>query len=148
MSYKDDLLMKIATSNECDLVALQYQALIELTEDLKKSIDGKEYDSSDEILDKIRDIISNLMASLSTDEFSQKTKSIYLYINNQLTKQFIDKNTDKIDTIINIFSQLRDAWSSVGANFKSEINKNVTNLGTYGKKDINVQGSLGDFGKA
>ena len=87
MSYKDDLLMKIATSNECDLVALQYQALIELTEDLKKSIDGKEYDSSDEILDKIRDIISNLMASLSTDEFSQKTKSIYLYINNQLTKQ-------------------------------------------------------------
>lgn len=38
MSYKEDLAIKIATGNSCELVALQYQALIENVQDLGKYI--------------------------------------------------------------------------------------------------------------
>lgn len=150
MSYKDDLVMKIATSNSCELVALQYQALIENTEDLKNFILQKDDKNSFEKLDKIRDIISNLIASLGEEntDFREKTIDLYLYIVKSLNYAKIKKDTKDIPKIIGMFQTLRDAWNTAGEKLEDNENlKNISNAITYGKTDINIQGSTSDFGR-
>lgn len=148
MSYKDDLAMKVATSNEFELVALQYQALSELTQGLEHNIKNAEKDEMEKKLDKIREILSNLMSTLTYDEFSQNTKSLYVYAVKVLSDQAVKMQTDKISHINKIFTELRDAWAKSGTGKSSELNKLVNNSGTYGRNDINLNGSLSDFGKA
>jgi flagellar protein fliS len=149
MSYKDDLVMKIATSNSCELVALQYQALIENTEDLKKYISEKNITKVDNKADKIRQIIAHLISSLGDEksEFKDKSIDLYLYINQTMTNAIISLDSDKLDSIIKIFATQRDAWLFAGKNIdNTNKNVNISNAVTYGKKDVNINGSTTDFG--
>lgn len=154
MSYRDNLAMKIATANSFELVVLQYQALIENTQDLKIFIEQNDKVKSFEKLDKIRDILSNLIASLGKeeDEFKQNTIDLYLYINKTLNEASIKRDLSNITRVINIFETLRDAWyeanKNLNPNSKRPVSKNIYNDVTYGKKVIDVQGSINDFGRA
>lgn len=154
MSYRDNLAMKIATANSFELVVLQYQALIENTQDLKIFIEQNDKVKSFEKLDKIRDILSNLIASLGKeeDEFKQNTIDLYLYINKTLNEASIKRDLSNITRIIDIFETLRDAWyeanKNLNPNSKRPVSKNIYNDVTYGKKVIDVQGSINDFGRA
>ena len=53
-----------------------------------------------------------------------------------------------IHDVIKVFIKLRDAWTSASGNvFEKKNNLNISNAVTYGKKDINISGSMNDFGK-
>ena len=61
---------------------------------------------------------------------------------------YIDKKTEKLDEIVKIFMKLRDAWITASGNvFEKNKNTNISNAVTYGKNDVNISGSMRDFGK-
>ena len=74
MSYKDNLIEKIATANSFELVALLYQALIEEVEELKIAIRDENKKDMDAITDRVRDILAHLIATLGEEntEFKEK----------------------------------------------------------------------------
>lgn len=150
MSYKDNLIEKIATANSFELVALLYQALIEEVEELKIAIRDENKKDMDAITDRVRDILAHLIATLGEEntEFKEKSIELYLYINETVGECYIDKKTEKLDDVIKVFIKLRDAWTSASGNvFEKKNNPNISNAVTYGKKDINISGSMNDFGK-
>ena len=149
MSYKDDLYIKISQSNSCELVALQYQAIIDnilyLSEDIKENNSLKTF----EISDKIRDIISNLIASLGTQktDFKEKTIEIYLYVNKKINEAIITKDTTDLKNIIKLMESLKDAWYSAGGDMRKNDNNVLTNSTVYGKTGINMNNMTNDFGR-
>ena len=150
MSYKDNLIEKIATANSFELVALLYQALIDEVEELKIAIRDENKKDMDAITDRVRDILAHLIATLGEEntEFKEKSIELYLYINETVGECYLDKKTEKLDDVIKVFIKLRDAWTSASGNvFEKKNNLNISNAVTYGKKDINISGSMNDFGK-
>ena len=150
MSYKEDLAIKIATGNSCELVALQYQALIENVQDLGKYINKNDKEKTFAASDKIRDILSNLIVTLGDDnnDFKNASIDLYLYINRVVNNAVIKKDTSEISGIIKIFETLRDAWYSAGANMSDKNeHKNLSKGITYGKTDVNISGSTSDLGR-
>ncbi|MGP1567814.1 MAG: flagellar export chaperone FliS [Peptoanaerobacter stomatis] len=150
MSYKEDLAIKIATGNSCELVALQYQALIENVQDLGKYINQNDKEKTFATSDKIRDILSNLIATLGDDnnDFKNASIDLYLYINRVVNNAVIKKDTSEISSVIKIFETLRDAWYSAGANMSDKNeHKNLSKGITYGKTDVNISGSTSDLGR-
>ena len=150
MSYKEDLAIKIATGNSCELVALQYQALIENVQDLGKYINKNDKEKTFAASDKIRDILSNLIATLGDDnnDFKNASIDLYLYINRVVNNAVIKKDTSEISGIIKIFETIRDAWYSAGANMSDKNeHKNLSKGITYGKTDVNISGSTSDLGR-
>lgn len=150
MSYKDNLIEKIATANSFELVALLYQALIDEVEELKIAIRDENKSDMDARTDKVRDILAHLIATLGEEntEFKEKSIELYLYINETVGECYIDKKTEKLDDVIEVFIKLRDAWTAASGNvFEKKNNPNISNAVTYGKKDVNISGSMNDFGK-
>ena len=150
MSYNDNLIEKIATANSFELVALLYQALIDEVEELKIAIRDENKSDMDARTDKVRDILAHLIATLGEEntEFKEKSIELYLYINETVGECYIDKKTEKLDDVIKVFVKLRDAWTAASGNvFEKKNNPNISNAVTYGKKDVNISGSMNDFGK-
>ena len=150
MSYKDNLIEKVATANSFELVALLYQALIEEVGELKLAITNDNKDEMNIRANKVRDILAHLIATLGDEdsEFKEKSIELYIYINEMVGKSYIDKKTEKLDEIVKIFMKLRDAWITASGNvFEKNKNTNISNAVTYGKNDVNISGSMRDFGK-
>ena len=150
MSYKDELAVKIATGNSCELVALQYQALIENTQDLEKYISKDDKEKIFASSDKIRDILSNLISTLGDDnnEFKNASIDLYLYINRVINNLVIKKDTSETESIVKMLETLRDAWYSAGTNISDKNeHKNLSKGITYGKTDVNISGSTSDLGR-
>ena len=150
MSYKNNFFEKNKITNSFELVALLYQALIDEVEELKIAIRDENKKDMDAITDRVRDILAHLIATLGEEntEFKEKSIELYLYINETVGECYIDKKTEKLDDVIKVFIKLRDAWTSASGNvFEKKNNLNISNAVTYGKKDINISGSMNDFGK-
>lgn len=143
MSYKDDLSYKIATYSGPRLVALQYQAIIENLQHIKDIATSQNADKDrlNFLLDKNRDIFSNLMVSLEEPtQFNIKTKSLYLYAVNQTDIALIQGDMSLIDNIIRLLDSTMKSWETVADRQGSE-DGNMSVGATYGKKDINIYGS-------
>lgn len=147
MSYKDDLSYKIATYSGSRLVALQYQAIIENLEDIKKTFSSEDInlEKINYLLDKNRDIFANLMINLDEPtEFNIKTKNLYIYFIKQTDLALIHQDMSYIDSIIPLLISTMNAWETVADKDSSFMDKNTEDISvgaTYGKTDINVFGS-------
>ena len=91
-----------------------------------------------------RDIIDSIKKAKSKNN---QLNELYLYINQTMTNAIISLDSDKLDSIIKIFATQRDAWLFAGKNIdNTNKNVNISNAVTYGKKDVNINGSTTDFG--
>lgn len=147
MSYKDDLVMKIATSNNCELIGLQYEAIIENIQELKIAIEENQKEVAERKSDKIREIIANLISSLGEEqsEFRDKSVNMYFYINGVITDVSIKKNIGALENIIQICNEQREAWYDAGKKMRADGNQTASAY-TYGKTDVNINASIKDFG--
>lgn len=139
MKYQEDLALKVQTYSGPGLVALQYQAISEHLEELKLCIEKKDEDSSNSHMNKIREILANLMVYLGCeDEFDLKTRSLYLYINEKMTDAFLKKNPEMLEDLIEKSNALKSAWEEAGINLGAGSEKQAAVGATYSKAGADV----------
>lgn len=149
MSYKDNLSYKMQTYSGPRLVSLQYEVIIENLEEMKTLIQdvNPDKDRINYLLDKNRDIFSNLMTSLDENtEFNTKTKALYVYFVKEIDKSLISKDIDNLNRIIALLKSTKDAWEKVANKIEKDTGDDNINVGaTYSKDDINVFGGKNDW---
>lgn len=135
--YQEDLGRKIKTFTGPQLVQLQYQAILEHMALLKNEIltGGGDIELHCE---KIREILANLMLSLTdNDEFSLKTRSVYIYIVKRIADAAVQKSPEIIEELEKLVSSTEQAWGKAAANTVQKPMEPAVG-GTYSKDDINV----------
>ncbi len=141
MIEKEYLASRIATANEAQLVAIMYEGLIDTFNECISNIDEKE--NLDTLMDKCRNILSELIATLTGDsEITNNYKSIYLYINNIITEGYIMKDECKFEEAIKVMTPLYEGWNELGEkicmdNIKENKGPKVVAGMTYGKGYVN-----------
>ena len=109
----------VNTASQAELVVLLYEGAVKklASASSKFGPDGKlpvaniESFSSDVL--RAEEIITELQFSLDMQkggEIARNLMSLYLYFNDQLRSANISKNKEKIDSVLNMMSQLADSW--------------------------------------
>ena len=108
------------TASPGQLVVMLYDGAIRF---LERALTGFQYDDPKDFNETInnnviraQDIISELNDSLDLargGELARTLRSLYNYMDNQLTHSNADKSQDGIRDVINRLSTLRDAWSEM-----------------------------------
>ncbi|WP_099190168.1 flagellar export chaperone FliS [Tepidibacter mesophilus] len=141
MIEKEYLASRVATANDAQLVAIIYEGLIDTFNECITYINEKE--SLDTLMDKCRDILAELIATLSGDsEVASNYKSLYLYVNNIMTEGYIMKDKSKFEEAVKVMTPLYEGWNELGE--KMYMNNIQENKGpklvagmTYGKGYVN-----------
>lgn len=152
MGFRDDLGMRIATSNGAGLVALLYEGLIENMKEIMSNMNDKE--TIVERLDNSRDILSHLMATLGEDdELTLNTKNIYLYVNRLMTEGYNNNSIQKYEEVIKVITPLWEAWNELSLTDTSKTveapKPSVVAGMTYGRNNMSeyVTGNVKDWDK-
>ena len=118
-SYNAYKKASVNTASQAELVVLLYEGAVKklASASSKFGPDGKlpvaniESFSSDVL--RAEEIITELQVSLDMEkggEIARNLMSLYLYFNDQLRSANISKNKEKIDSVLNMMSQLADSW--------------------------------------
>lgn len=114
-AYKEYRRTQVAASSQRDLILMMYAAAIRNAKDGKEAIlAGKTQEANGALL-KAQDIIFELMGSLRLDvgEIATNLYSLYEYIISQLAQANIHKDTERIDQVVDMLTELREAWEQI-----------------------------------
>lgn len=109
----------VKTASQAELVVLLYEGAVKkltsasskFTPDGKLPVANIESFSADVL--RAQEIITELQVSLDMEkggEIARNLMSLYLFFNDQLRSANIAKNKDKIDSVLNMMSQLTESW--------------------------------------
>ncbi len=109
----------VNTASQAELVVLLYEGAVKkltsasskFTPDGKLPVANIESFSSDVL--RAQEIITELQVSLDMEkggEISRNLMALYIFFNDQLRSANISKNKEKIDSVLNMMSQLTDSW--------------------------------------
>lgn len=132
----------IKTASQGKLVVLLYEGAIKNLKNAlecfnsAEKVEARNIEKFGNYLMKTQDIISELQVSLNMDKGGQiasNLMSLYVYFNQELTSANITKDKAKLESVLNMITELHTAWSSAAA---SEANTRRYSAGS----GLNIQG--------
>ena len=132
--YRQYLVNKVETASPLMLIIMLYDEAIKMctlaVEDMgtnKESVHNK--------LIKAQKIITELTVSLNMDaggEVAENLKSLYVYLHMRLVESNIENSADKVNEVLRILKDLREAWHTVNQeNRKIMLQQQSGGLNTY-----------------
>jgi flagellar protein FliS len=120
----------VNTASQAELVVLLYEGAVKkltsasskFTPDGKLPVANIESFSSDVL--RAQEIITELQVSLDMEkggEISRNLMALYIFFNDQLRSANISKNKEKIDSVLNMMSQLTDSWRQADEKSNSAV---------------------------
>jgi len=118
MNRKADLYRKnqIATASEGQLIIMLYDGAIRFLRKAKTSMIEKDVEQSHEAITRARKIVLELMFSLDMEkgeDISRNLYELYFFLNQELIKANIKKDTVILDDCLEIITNLRTTWKQV-----------------------------------
>lgn len=107
---------KATTTSPGDVVVMLYDGAISFLERAKQKIIEKDYAQKGILISKAMDVIGELDSSLNIDKggnLAENLHSLYFFCNTQLLQANLKMDTAKLDQVITILTDLRDAFASI-----------------------------------
>lgn len=104
---------QVTTVDSGRLIVLLYEGAISFLQKAKNCHQGEDYSGLALNINRAMDIIDELDASLNTSEggeVAQNLRNLYRFMNQHLIRVRAENNTKPLDEVINILSQLNEAW--------------------------------------
>ena len=147
MSYKDASSTyretRIITAGQGQLIVMLYDeavkqlalaiGLLEKNQNEKKD-PGKIEQISKSVM-KTEEIITELMISLDFEQGGEIAKhlfSLYTWFNRELLEANITQDVDRIKTVKNMLSELRETWNTISQNASSQPNREAVGINIAG----------------
>ncbi len=123
---------EIDTANQGKLIVMLYDGAVKFLNVALENMDLKTYDVVNTNIIKAQDIITELLVSLNMKdggEISTNLFNLYVYFKKKLLEANIEKNSDKINEVIDHLKTLRNAWDKISA--KENLNANTNAKGSF-----------------
>lgn len=135
--YKNYIKQEVEGATKGKLVLLLYDGAIKFMRISIKAIEEQDIQGSHNNIMRAQNIVYELMSTLNMDagDISKNLLRLYDFIIWQLIEANRDKSKEKIEGVIKIMSNLRDAWREV-----VQIEEGVVNKNQVETKSINFAG--------
>lgn len=105
---------KVLTASPVELIIMLYDEAIKQLKIATIAIEEKRYDKANTSLQKVGDIIDELMKSLDLNyKIGQDLLSIYDFVCREIVRINMKKDKEAIPPIIDVLNNLREAWIGV-----------------------------------
>jgi flagellar protein FliS len=113
--YKNYIKQEVEGATKGKLVLLLYDGAIKFMRIAVKAIDEKNIQDSHNNIMKAQNIIYELMSTLNMDagDISKNLLRLYDFMVWQLIEANREKSKDKVESVIKLMSNLREAWREV-----------------------------------
>lgn len=133
MTDTKELEKRISTTNDSGLIAILFETLIDNFKNCITAIDKKDYKKLNNINNRSRDILAELLVQFSgDDEVSSSLREINFYINKLITEGEYERKTSIFETSIKIITPVCEGFQGLEVKEKPKV---VTGL-TYGKSTL------------
>lgn len=104
----------IKTASPGELTLMLYNGCIKFINQAKLFIEQKNIEKANNAIIRAQDIIQELMVTLNMDyEISKNLAALYDYMNRRLIDANISKDTQILEEILDMVTELRDTWIEV-----------------------------------
>ncbi len=110
------LTTQVTTTSQGQLLVMLYDAGIKFLKQAKEYMIAKDYAKKGILISRAMDIITELASSLNKDkggQIAENLQSLYTFCNIRLAKANMKMDTKMLDDVINILSNIRDAYSQI-----------------------------------
>ncbi|KAB3532060.1 flagellar export chaperone FliS [Alkaliphilus serpentinus] len=138
MLNKDYVVNRVATANGIQLVTLMYEGMAEHLQDARVAIVNQEENNLRFHIQKVRDILTELLATLEgTSDIASSLRTIYIYLNKLVTDALNKKDPSKIEDALKVIKPIEDAWQQLAETQSEDNHKPAVVAGlTYGKGQL------------
>lgn len=117
--YEKYKAQEVNTANPVTLIIMLYSGCIKQLKLAEIAVKKKKYEDAHNSFIKAQDILMELMMSLDLRyEISNNLMSIYSFLHEEIVSMNISKNTEKIEPVIKILSDLRESWIAIEKEYK------------------------------
>lgn len=110
--YKEQV---VSTTNPVGLVVMLYNGCIKRLKQAQLALDRKDFAETNTHLKRAQDIIAELVNSLDFNyQISKDLMALYDFMLREIVRINIAKDGDGIEPLVEMLSDLRDAWVQVG----------------------------------
>lgn len=104
----------VMTASPGELTLMLYNGCIKFINQAKLFIEQKNIEKANNAIIRAQDIIQELMVTLNMDyEISKNLAALYDYMNRRLIDANISKDTQILEEILDMVTELRDTWIEV-----------------------------------
>ena len=133
--YRQYIVNKVETASPLMLIIMLYDEAIKMCAQARDDL-GMDKESVHNKLIKAQKIITELTVSLNMEaggEVAENLKSLYIYLHMRLVEGNIENSADKIDEVVHILRDLREAWHTVNQENRKILlqQQSVMTMDTY-----------------
>ena len=108
--------LKISSMSQQELIVFLYESALMFLNEAKGKIQNEDVPGTFEKLNRARNIFLHLLSTLNAEaggEFARRLSSLYAFFIEKITVANVTKNTQELDDIIPLISDIRDAWANI-----------------------------------
>jgi flagellar protein FliS len=106
----------VLTATPGKLVVMLYDGATRFLRQAAAAMRAGEVLRSHTPLDRAQAIVNELLVTLDHErggEIASSLRSLYLFINREIVDARVQRDPEKLDTVIELLSELRDAWAQI-----------------------------------
>lgn len=123
------LATQVTTTSQGQLLIMLYDAGIKFLRQAREYMIAKDYAKKGILISRAMDIITELASSLNKErggQIAENLQSLYTFCNIELAKANMKMDTKKIDDVVNILSNIRDAYSQILPQVEGETSQTAS----------------------
>jgi flagellar protein FliS len=114
----------VETASPARLIVMLYDGAIRFINEAAYAMQQRDYETQNTKLQRAQKILAELISSLDFDkggEIAENLFRLYTYMYNQLVEANINDGRDRLEHVVHLLSELREAWDTIATESETQV---------------------------
>jgi flagellar protein FliS len=114
----------VETASPARLIVMLYDGAIRFINEAAYAMQQRDYETQNTKLQRAQKILAELISSLDFDkggEIAENLFRLYTYMYNQLVEANINDSCDRLEHVVHLLSELREAWDTIATESETQV---------------------------
>ena len=114
----------VETASPARLIVMLYDGAIRFINEAAYAMQQRDYETQNTKLQRAQKILAELISSLDFDkggEIAENLYRLYTYMYNQLVEANINDSRDRLEHVVHLLSELREAWDTIATESETQV---------------------------
>ena len=114
----------VETASPARLIVMLYDGAIRFINEAAYAMQQRDYETQNTKLQRAQKILAELISSLDFDkggEIAENLFRLYTYMYNQLVEANINDSRDRLEHVVHLLSELREAWDTIATESETQV---------------------------
>jgi flagellar protein FliS len=114
----------VKTASPARLIVMLYDGAIRFINEAAYAMQQRDYETQNTKLQRAQKILAELISSLDFDkggEIAENLFRLYTYMYNQLVEANINDSRDRLEHVVHLLSELREAWDTIATESEAQV---------------------------